>query len=268
VCGTYLAPSPLLRFPHRSMEVNVFCRLPLRVALFLAAVPVLVQLGSAQNIIVGGPGNSTVNGTDGHDDISDPSGSDIDVIDDDGLAGNDGKSDHISSVDGDNNDSMSGGPEDTFLGDDGDWVRIEGRWGSVMWQGPYSEYRKIRRMIQWLRSALNPSLRAYPHDMPTLFDQWFDSLAGIRQQLDDLLVVDADVEEDDLEMVFPIEDGDEVTCDKCWSPDGFWTWLPPSPYEEDVSYVVPAEEFTDLVSDLQEILDYVEAVIEEEQEQY
>ena len=243
----------------------MLCRLPFRVALFLAAVPVLVQLGSAQTIIVGGPGNSTVHGTVGHDDISDPSGGDIDVIDDGGMFGSDKKSDHISSVDGDNNDSMTGGPEDTFRGDDGDWVRIVGRWGNVMWQGPYSEYRKIRRMIPWLKNALNPSLRAYPYDMPTLFDQWFDSLAGIRQHLDDLLIVDSEV---DLEMVFPIEDGGEVTCDKCWSPDGFWTWLPPSPYEEDVSYVVSAEELTDLVSDLQEILDYLEAVIEEEQELY
>jgi hypothetical protein len=243
----------------------VLCKLPLRAALFLAAVPVLVQIGSAQTIIVGGPGNSTVNGTEENDDISDPSGNDIDVIDDDGLAGNDGKSDHISSVDGDNNDSMSGGPEDTFLGDDGDWVRIEGRWGNVMWQGPYGEYRKIRRVIQWLKSALNPSLRAYPYDMPTLFDQWFNSLADVRQQLEDLLVADGDV---DLETVFPIEDGDEVTCDKCWSPDGFWTWLPPSPYEAEVSFVVSADELTGLLSDLQSILDYLEAVIQEEQGQY
>lgn len=200
----------------------------------------------------------------GPDVISDPSPNDSDTMDDDGGFGGDGQTDYLNSTDGDNNDMMSGGPEDHFLGDPGDFVRIEDGNGDPLWQGPYSEYRKIKRMIFWVKCALDPYLRSYPYDKPTWFAKWMDSLAGLRQELG-LVAVDEVIDLDDY---FPVSDEDLTACDGCWAPDDFWSWMPHSSDDYGASFVLTADEFNALREDVDALLVHLMEVVEQAQQEY
>lgn len=222
------------------------------------------SIASAQNVITGGAGNTNLPGTMGPDVINDPPGNDSDTMDDDGGFGGDGQTDYLDSTDGDNNDSMSGGPEDHFRGDPGDWVRIEDGNGDPLWQGPFSEYQKIKRMIRWVKNMLNPSLRKPPHDMPTWFDQWMDSLASVRTQLGSVAVNEVI----DLDDYFPVSDEEFTPCDNCWAPDEFWSWMPYSSDESGTSFVLTADEFFVLREDVDALLVHLIEVVEQAQSEH
>ncbi len=221
----------------------------------------LAGVASAQNPIVGGPGNSVIMGTNGADDITDPTGGDHDIMDDDTGFGGDGVPDHLNSTDGDNNDMMHGGPEDSFKGDPGDFVRIEHPNGDVWWQGPYSEYRKIRRMIDWIRDMLDPAVHVYPQGNSIAFDVWMKSLQQIGEALDKVVVV----EKIDLDQVFPLSDDDSTVCYECWSPANLWWWMPYAPNSEPESFILSADEFASLRDDLNGILNQLMKVVAEAQ---
>jgi len=117
----------------------------------------LSALGTAQNFIVGGPGHSVLKGSGDSDLISDPSGGDSDILYDFDRLNQvgDGSADTLNARDGDSNDRMVGGPEDTFIGDVNDWVEIR-QHGTLRWQGTYRQYRRIKRMISWLITEACP----------------------------------------------------------------------------------------------------------------
>jgi hypothetical protein len=228
----------------------------LRFALCIALLPVLANLGSAQGTFVGGTGNSVVQGSTGPDDISDPSPGDSDQLIDGPFGGgiNDGEPDRLDSRDGDNNDSMSGGPEDAFVGDPGDFVKISID-GTLLWQGPYSEYIRIRRMYLWLRDLVTARPLPYPtwstrktYWLNTLTD-WTSSLAGLEPL----------GEWTDLAELCPLGSGDDDTDQEFdpWSPAGCMEWMPMHPGDNsDPELLVSADELAILVGEVQPFIDF------------
>lgn len=104
----------------------------------------------------GGLGDTHIEGHSGHDYMVDPVGGDTDTMTDSEGPGSDGVNDVMDATDGDNQDTMVGGLEDTFKGDPGDTVIIVGEADEegnapVIFKGTLEQWEAILEFLEkWL----------------------------------------------------------------------------------------------------------------------
>ena len=200
--------------------------------------------------VTGGPGNSQVNGGPGSQRVTDPAPDDADQLSDSKPC-SDGASDVIDATDGDGDDVMTGGPEDTFQGDPLDVVVIEARGGTrVLWIGRFQEWQMIRRMIKWLQDGVKSVVLA--GGGPPTQNEWIAALLAASQALDDAGCPGSPL---DLNSCFVL--GPYVVGELPSSPADFLYWFNPhvgDAEECDGSWYVEQDEYDQAVASTQELL--------------
>ena len=213
------------------------------------------------------PGNSNVVGTDGADFFTDHHGNDTDSQHDSPGNPGDGEVDLFSTQDGDNNDSMWGGPEDQYFGDPGDLIYMfDPDTHTLMWHGTFEEYWRIRSIIWWIQDMLKLIRDAFPGVADAQF--WRDALELVSNKIDQVpWPFEADgsgtILFADLFQIGPYEFG-EVPA----SPLGCLTWMPfpkhQDPVEETADLKFNSEQFNKALFTAKALVHHVIDRLEEE----
>ncbi len=130
----------------------------------------------------GAPGNTQVMGSAEDDNLWDKFPADTDVFYD-APGGSDGVRDSIDSKDGDSNDSIWAGPEDSIQGDSYDTVFILPKGGNdPLWSGSFYHYERARALVRWGRDVLQGLLEM--QSGPAGPDFWIDALDTVSLELE------------------------------------------------------------------------------------
>jgi len=132
----------------------------------------------------------------------------------DGEHVSDGKPDSLDTTDGDDLDTMFGGPEDVFEGDPGDHIFIMKHMSSqVLWYGTVAEYKKTKRVARFIINWINYLSDGGAGQPP----QWTSAISQTSSDLSDYAAGFADDEEFLVADYFPL--GETICSEMPCSPD-------------------------------------------------
>lgn len=174
----------------------------------------------------GGTGPSTVMGTNGPDKLTDPAKNDNDTLIDN-AGGSDGVHDLLDARDGDSNDVMLGGPEDTYFGDPEDKIVIVSPTNQVLWRGTVKKWKWTKAMLEWTKY------------------RWSFNYALLLGVADDTVWTEHDVlalSAFELMQLRPFDDnGDGLLHMADDMPVGSYTLVPPQPSPGAFLYYMPSD---------------------------
>lgn len=197
----------------------------------------------ANDILVGGSGPDL---------IKDPAGGDTDNLYD-GPGTVDDATDVLDTTDGDNNDRMWGGLNDTYRGDPGDQIYLMVRPPEgapfALWTGTVAEYERMRRLVNWVKARYS-ALWPQPGDTPYTE---YDALALAGWELFQVDPRGPLVQPDDHLAVAPYEWVETLP-----SPGGWLNWFPEAygstAVEDGLALSMPLADWDAAVEDALDVL--------------